>query len=544
MLVSLYIKNFILIEEISVDLSDRFNAFTGETGAGKSLFVDALNFVSGERSTQDVVGTHSDSAYVEAGFFTDNSNAISILEDMGFEIDPNEVTVFSREMNKNGRSISKINGRVVNQKSVREVLAYVLDIHSQHETQYLMNNSNHIYLLDSFINDDKNLLDYKDAFHAYKEKLEAIEVFKSTQFDAQEIEVAKEVLKELDAFKPSVEDYEITNQSLSEMENFEKTKAVFNKIEDTLSKDTNVLNDLYDLIEPFESIEPLSERYRDLYYQLEDISYEISRMNDGFYFNEYEFENLNNRMDQYTQYIRKYGSVEALLDKQNKYQTMISNVDHYEDFLTDLNNEKEALYHELVKKADVLSNQRKEFALRLETLIVRELHDLMLENAVFKVDIASAAFTEMGQDRVVFMVSMNKGVAVSMLSKVASGGELSRLMLGLKVIFSDIQGISTLIFDEIDAGVSGRVAFRIGEKMKDIAKKAQVISITHLPAVAACADHHFLISKQEHNNVTKTHIAQIQNEARMEHLALMMTGNLNDKSIQAARDILEQGQAI
>lgn len=544
MLVSLYIKNFILIEEISVDLSDRFNAFTGETGAGKSLFVDALNFVSGERSTQNVVGTHSDSAYVEAGFFTDNSNAISILEDMGFEIDPNEVTVFSREMNKNGRSISKINGRVVNQKSVREVLAYVLDIHSQHETQYLMNNSNHIYLLDSFINDDKNLLDYKDAFHAYKEKLEAIEVFKSTQFDAQEIEVAKEVLKELDAFKPSVEDYEITNQSLSEMENFEKTKAVFNKIEDTLSKDTNVLNDLYDLIEPFESIEPLSERYRDLYYQLEDISYEISRMNDGFYFNEYEFENLNNRMDQYTQYIRKYGSVEALLDKQNKYQTMISNVDHYEDFLTDLNNEKEALYHELVKKADVLSNQRKEFALRLETLIVRELHDLMLENAVFKVDIASAAFTEMGQDRVVFMVSMNKGVAVSMLSKVASGGELSRLMLGLKVIFSDIQGISTLIFDEIDAGVSGRVAFRIGEKMKDIAKKAQVISITHLPAVAACADHHFLISKQQHNNVTKTHIAQIQNEARMEHLALMMTGNLNDKSIQAARDILEQGQAI
>lgn len=544
MLVSLYIKNFILIEEISVDLSDRFNAFTGETGAGKSLFVDALNFVSGERSTQNVVGTHSDSAYVEAGFFTDNSNAISILEDMGFEIDPNEVTVFSREMNKNGRSISKINGRVVNQKSVREVLAYVLDIHSQHETQYLMNNSNHIYLLDSFINDDKNLLDYKDAFHAYKEKLEAIEVFKSTQFDAQEIEVAKEVLKELDAFKPSVEDYEITNQSLSEMENFEKTKAVFNKIEDTLSKDTNVLNDLYDLIEPFESIEPLSERYRDLYYQLEDISYEISRMNDGFYFNEYEFENLNNRMDQYTQYIRKYGSVEALLDKQNKYQTMISNVDHYEDFLTDLNNEKEALYHELVKKADVLSNQRKEFALRLETLIVRELHDLMLENAVFKVDITSSPFTEMGQDRIVFMVSMNKGVAVSMLSKVASGGELSRLMLGLKVIFSDIQGISTLIFDEIDAGVSGRVAFRIGEKMKDIAKKAQVISITHLPAVAACADHHFLISKQEHNNVTKTHIAQIQNEARVEHLALMMTGNLNDKSIQAARDILEQGQAI
>ena len=544
MLVSLYIKNFILIEEISVDLSDRFNAFTGETGAGKSLFVDALNFVSGERSTQNVVGTHSDSAYVEAGFFTDNSNAISILEDMGFEIDPNEVTVFSREMNKNGRSISKINGRVVNQKSVREVLAYVLDIHSQHETQYLMNNSNHIYLLDSFINDDKNLLDYKDAFHAYKEKLEAIEVFKSTQFDAQEIEVAKEVLKELDAFKPSVEDYEITNQSLSEMENFEITKAVFNKIEDTLSKDTNVLNDLYDLIEPFESIEPLSERYRDLYYQLEDISYEISRMNDGFYFNEYEFENLNNRMDQYTQYIRKYGSVEALLDKQNKYQTMISNVDHYEDLLTDLNNEKEALYHELVKKANVLSNQRKKSARHLETLVVKELHDLMLENAVFKVDITSSPFTEMGQDRIVFMVSMNKGVAVSMLSKVASGGELSRLMLGLKVIFSDIQGISTLIFDEIDAGVSGRVAFRIGEKMKDIAKKAQVISITHLPAVAACADHHFLISKQEHNNVTKTHIAQIQNEARMEHLALMMTGNLNDKSIQAARDILEQGQAI
>src|SRR5690554_539331 len=543
MLVSLYIKNFILIEEMRVDLSDRFNAFTGETGAGKSLFVDALNFVSGERSSAGVVGKDGDSAYVEAAFFIDSQKTIAILKKLGFE-DLDDVTLFSREMMASGRSVSRINGRVVNLGSVKEVLESVLDIHSQHETQYLMNNSNHIHLLDNYINQSEHLIDYQNSYKAYLEKETEIESFKKTQYNPHDIERFKEQLKEINALNPSLSDYEETESNLREMENYEQAKSNFNTIESVLTNETNVLGSLYQLFDNFKELDDLQTRFNDVYYALEDIAYEVSKQSDALYFSEYDFQVLNERMALYTQMFRKYGDLETLLEKKRELEHIIENVEHYEDILIDLNNERDALYQTVTEKATKLTALRSEFAKELEKKVELQLKDLMLENGVFRVNIEPQPLSFLGQDRIVFMVSMNKGIDVSMLSKVASGGELSRLMLGLKVIFSEIQGISTLIFDEIDSGVSGRVAFRIGEKMKEISKKAQVISITHLPSVAACADNHYLISKHDNESKTITKIEKIEGEERVEHLAIMMTGVINEETRNAARLTLDKGQSI
>lgn len=543
MLVSLYIKNFILIEEMRVDLSDRFNAFTGETGAGKSLFVDALNFVSGERSSAGVVGKAGDSAYVEAAFFIDTPQTITILKTLGFE-DLDDVTLFSREMMASGRSVSRINGRVVNLGSVKEVLESVLDIHSQHETQYLMNNSNHIHLLDNYINQSELLVDYQTSYKTYLEKEAEIESFKKTQYNPSDIVRFKDQLKEINTLNPSLSDYEETEQNLREMENFEEAKSNYNAIESVLTKETNVLGSLYHLFDNFKELDDLQTRFNDVYYALEDIAYEVSKQSDALYFSEYDFQVLNDRMALYTQMFRKYGDLETLLDKKRELEYIIDNVEHYEDILVDLKNERDALYQTVLEKATKLTEVRSEYAKELEQKVELQLKDLMLENGVFRVNIEPQALGSLGQDRIIFMVSMNRGIDVSMLSKVASGGELSRLMLGLKVIFSEIQGISTLIFDEIDSGVSGRVAFRIGEKMKEISKKAQVISITHLPSVAACADNHYLISKYDNESKTITKIEAIEGEARVEHLAIMMTGVINEETKNAARLTLEKGQSI
>lgn len=543
MLVSLYIKNFILIEEMRVDLSNKFNAFTGETGAGKSLFVDALNFVSGERSSVSVVGKASDSAYVEAAFIIENQKTIEILDQFGIS-KIEDVTIFSREMMNTGRSISRINGRVVNLGSVKEILESVLDVHSQHETQYLMNNSNHIHLLDSFINEASILNDYQDAYKQYLEKQDEFDSFEKSQYNHSEILKFKDELKDIDRLNPSLSDYEKTNRNLKEMENFELAKSNFNLIESVLTKDNDVLGSLYGLMDNFKHLEELEARFNDVYYALEDIAYEVSKQSDALYFNEYEFKNLNERMALYTQMFRKYGDLEGLLERKSELEYIINNVDHYEDILTDLKNERDSLYDVVIDKANALTDIRTQFARNLEEKVELQLKDLMLENGVFKVSIESQPFTSLGQDRIVFMVSMNRGIDVSMLSKVASGGELSRLMLGLKVIFSEIQGISTLIFDEIDSGVSGRVAFRIGEKMKEISKTAQVISITHLPAVAACADNHYLISKYDDESKTITKIEGIEGDDRVEHLAVMMTGVINEDTKKAARLTLEKGQLV
>ena len=532
MLVQLSINNFVLIHNITIDLSNKFNAFTGETGAGKSLFVDALNFVSGGRSSVSIIGKSSDSTSVEAVFELDGSSlAYNFLVEHNLLEKGDNLVVLNRVMNEGGRSISRINNRIVNLSTIRECVSYILDIHSQHETQYLLNERNHIKLLDDYMGNRDVLDSYQSIYKAYTLKLKEIEDFKEKQFNHDQLEFSKFLLADINKVKPSIEDYNDIKTRLKILDNFEKHKAKLDYMDSVLVGSDNV------------SMYPeLEQSFKDAYFQLEDISQQVSSLNRELVFDDREFNELNQRLVSYNQLIRKYGSIEGVMDKKRDLETQINQIDHFAELLEDLEIDSKQLYKQLEESATLLSNKRKEAAERLETDILHELSDLMLENTQFKIVFSPLSFNSLGNEEVSFYISLNKGMDLAPLAKVASGGELSRVMLGLKVIFSRIQGISTLIFDEIDTGVSGKVAKRIGEKMRELSKDAQVISITHLPTVAAFSHHQYLISKEDGADDTITSVSLLDTKERIKNLALMIAGNTDADTIKAAENLLKEGQ--
>lgn len=543
MLVQLSINNFVLIHNITIDLSNKFNAFTGETGAGKSLFVDALNFVSGGRSSASIIGKSSDSASVEAVFELDDSSlAYNFLVEHNLLEKGDNLVVLNRVMNEGGRSISRINNRIVNLSTIRECVSYILDIHSQHETQYLLNERNHIKLLDDYMGNRDVLDTYQSIYKAYTLKLKEIEDFKEKQFNHDQLEFSKFLLADIYKVKPSIEDYNDIKTRLKILDNFEKHKAKLDYMDSVLVGSDNVVGKLYDLIDDISMYPELEQSFKDAYFQLEDISQQVSSLNRELVFDDREFNELNQRLVSYNQLIRKYGSIEGVMDKKRDLETQINQIDHFAELLEDLENDSKQLYKQLEESASLLSNKRKEAAERLETDILHELSDLMLENTQFKIVFSPLSFNSLGNEEVSFYISLNKGMDLAPLVKVASGGELSRLMLGLKVIFSRIQGISTLIFDEIDTGVSGKVAKRIGEKMRELSMDAQVISITHLPTVAAFSHHQYLISKEDEANDTITSVSLLDTKERINNLALMIAGNTDADTIKAAENLLKEGQ--
>ena len=544
MLNHITIHNFVLIRDIHIDLSDRFNVFTGETGAGKSLLVDALNFVAGERSSSKIVGLTDSKARVEVSFsFPLNHKVMDKLKDLDLFEDDGSL-IISREMHQDGRNVCRINMRTVTLSIVRSLLDGVLDVHSQHETQYLLDQKNHGLLVDHFakLNTDS----FNLAFKAYKERDKAYQSFKESEFNPSEIEFAVFQLEEITKLNPSVEDFETVEQKINEMKNFEKFKSVYDRAHTALNYQPGIVGALYDVVHDIKELEDLDfyERFNDVYLQLEDLRDDLGSRNDDLSFDSYEFDALQSRMVGYTALRRKYGSIDGIVEKQEQLESQIHASSHYDDLLEDKRLEREAAYGLVYKEAESLRTKRLKAAKKLESLVLDQLHDLMLDQAKFEIKFAEKALDSKGIDDVVFCVSMNKGMSPEPMNQVASGGELSRLMLGLKVIFSKIYGISTLVFDEIDTGVSGRVGMMMGSKMKALSKESQVLTITHLPSVAACADHHYLISKDHGDLETITSVDLIQSDDRIDHLAMIMSGIVSDASRSAAKELLGEGQSI
>ncbi|QIK70054.1 DNA repair protein RecN [Erysipelothrix sp. HDW6C] len=545
MLRHLAIKNYILINDISVDLSDKFNVFTGETGAGKSMLVDALNFVSGQRSSANIVGKHGDVARVEASFeFPENHPVFMKLDELGLYEEGETFLIITREMSREGRNVCRINRRIVNLTTIRDILDNVLDIHSQHETQYLLNAKNHLNLLDSYARNGQLQREYDEKYSVYQQSKLRIKNLKNSDINPNEIEFARAQLAEITDLKPSLDDYENLTLAIKEMSNFDKYKTLYDKINSVFTKEPGGLTRFYDALDLFADLdnEELNERYKDVYYQMEDIRDTISQLRADLNFDEFEFDRYQKRMYQYQQLLKKYDSIDDILEQSRILQERINQAENYDDILVDYENELRDALADVMEYGEILRDSRVESAAKLEAAVVTQLKDLMLENAQFKIVFDSKDPSSDGIDIVSFWVSMNKGESPSPLDKVASGGELSRLMLGLKVIFSDIYGISTLVFDEIDTGVSGRVGMEIGLKMKQLSKTAQVLTISHLSSVAACADHHYLISKAQDDEQTVTSITQISENERIAQLALIMSGSVSAASLDAAKELLEEGQ--
>lgn len=546
MLQHLAIKNYILIQDISVDLSDNFNVFTGETGSGKSMLVDALNFAFGQRSSASIVGKYDNVSRVEVIFaVADNHPVIPYLEEIGFDVDPSDPIIISRDMNRDGKSNARINHRIVTASLLRELAGYLIDIHSQHETQSLLNSKQHLNLLDRFASMQESLETYNHLYRTYKEAQRDLETFESSDISPDEIERAEAMLRELEQFKPSVDDYTSLSENLETMSNFEQYQTIYSDMLE-IFKQNDALARFYDGLSLYEKLnnETLGEKYREAYFLLEDVRDTVQALSHELQFDAYEFDAYQSRMYQYQQYFRKFGDVDGILAIMETYDALIHRAKHFDEIREDFQNIRDVALEAATAAAESLSVKRRAAAVELEKAVEVQLHDLMLEHARFEVKFSSVNLNQSGHDSVQFYVSMNKGEDLAPLDKVASGGELSRLMLGLKVIFSRVQHIDTIVFDEIDTGVSGRVGMRIGQKMKDLSKDAQVLTITHLSSVAAHAHQHYKISKSQEDEATMTSIDQLTPDEQVEQLALIMSGSVSSASLLAAQELLKEGQSF
>lgn len=548
MLTNLYIRNFILIDELNIDFSDGFSVFTGETGAGKSIFIDGISCLIGSKLTSSVIKKGQDKAIIE-GVFTVDDKLSSKLKEAGYDDDS---FIVSREINKDGKSTIRLNQRVTTLSFVKDCLSQEVDIHCQHDNQYLLNDKFHLSLLDNYCCDQVKLEQLKALYKDYKELVKEYENLNKSTFNQSQLELVKYQLNELDKLNltDEEEDQKIQDQ-LKSISEIEKNQKSIEKIDDLFNSDDGILSKLYEftkLSDNLNSLDEIQDKIQDIidcYYNISDDYEQISKSLKQNSIDPLQIEQLNQRLFELQNAKRKYNTtLSGLITLKNDLLAQIENYDNKDFILNKLSKQKEEAYKKYEQLAIEISNLRKEKAKELDKTIAEQLRDLSLPNAKFETVFYNNEPTEKGLDKVIFMISMNKGLPLQPLNKVASGGELSRLMLGLKVIFAKLQGTKLIIFDEIDTGVSGSVALNIGVKMAQLAKDIQVFSVTHLPSVAACGKYHYLISKSSNEFTTTSNIHQLNQQERIEQLALMANASLTDSSKAAAKELLEKAKEL
>ena len=538
MLEHLYIQNFILIDQLELDFPVGFSAITGETGAGKSIFLDALSLLQGQKVSSSMVS--KDKAIIEGSFSLEgNSPVSSFLKENGFDVE-DSFTV-TREILSSGKSTARVNRRIVPLSFLHTLLENQLDIHGQKDSAYLLQKMNHIYLLDKYGHFHFQKEEIKEAYENYKKVLEEKENFLNTQLKEEELDFYQFQLHEL-------EEAHLKKGEEEELKALEKqAKEAKKSAQDYLSLfayyDAEVSDSLYQTIKMTDRLKGVEENLTKIHEAYENLVDGLESIRDQLnpdFLNEDEINQVEERLFLIQRLKRKYGP--RLEDVIHYQQDLAKKLAHYgeQEFYLKKINEKIAIFFEIYsKKAQELSKKRQLAAKSLEKEVLQQLKDLELPAAQFKVLFRSIEGNLSGIDDVEFFVSMNRGEKLAPLTKVASGGELSRFMLALKVIFTKLQGIQTIVFDEIDTGVSGHVATAIGEKMALLAKDCQVFSVTHLAQVASLANHQFLVSKSVDHTHTQTKVHLLSQEERASELAYLFSGNRSEKAIEAAKELLE-----
>jgi DNA repair protein RecN (Recombination protein N) len=547
MLKHLYIKDFILIKELDLDFFNGFSAFTGETGAGKSILIDAIGYLSGERANTSIIRKGCSKTVLEGLFYIGESyECKKLLESV--EIDVEDEIIITRIISNDSKSSIKLNHRSITLNLLKEVFSLLLDIHSQHNTQYLLKKSYHIELLDTYCNKQELIKDVDFAYKQYnvlnKEYNEALlntyneNDLEYLQYQVEEIEKASLIIGE---------DYQLEVEE-KEIKNFEKTYTSINQTIEILNNDEGVNNNLYQIVDLLnssdsDSIKSLNERINNAYQDLIDVNDELNNYINTFDFDENTINKIQNRLFEINKLKRKYGnSIEFILEKHNDLLEKIDKINNKEQYLMDMTKKIDKAFLTYQFHAEKLTKLRKEYAKDLEKEILIQLKDLELNNAQFKVLIDKNDASRKGNDSVEFLISMNKGSNLQSLNKVASGGELSRLMLGLKVIFTRLTNIDTIIFDEIDSGVSGKVATSIGLKMATLGKEVQVFSVTHLSQVASCANMHYHIDKTEDDDISSSVCNLLNNDERINKLASISYGKITESSLKSSKELFEDNQ--
>lgn len=535
MLESLLIKNFVLIDELAIDFQAGLTIFTGETGAGKSIVIDAISLLTGEKFTTSYQKLADHDCMIEGVFTCSNVQLIKALEEAGINVEDN--LVISRTLTSSGRLKNYVNNRSVSASFLKTLFEGLIDIHSQHQSQYLLNKAYHLQLVDKFLQDNSLLVEVKSLFQTYQSLVKAKEKL-INDLASQDIDFIQFQYDEIAKLNFDLETYLANKVQLSELET--KLNGV-KYYQETLDYLTNLdLDSLYKAIKSSSKInDELSNRLNEAYYQLDDIQSELIKDLSFISDEERTLNLLQNEMQTINRVLKKYQyEPELMLEKFDEYNQLIENSLQSEYLLSKYDLQISEAYQAYLVKAKLLSSKRQEAAKDLEALILKQLYDLSLPQAKLEFNFNNEVETSNGIDSVEIYVSLNKNQSLQPLKKVASGGELSRLMLGLKVVFNSVKASELMIFDEIDSGVSGQVAFEIGSKFKELAQSVQVFAITHLASVAAYADVHFKVSKEHLADKSVSKVTQLSGEAQVNELAILANNLTSDSSIASARELL------
>ena len=548
MLKQLHVTNFALIDECTLDFHSGFTAFTGETGAGKSLLIDAISLLCGERASSAFVQRGKEKAEI-TGVLKLPSSMKPVLKEAGFE-NTEELTI-QREITKDGKSSIKINGKNASLQTLKLVTANLIDIHSQHDTQYLLNKNSHLALLDETISDHPLLSEVRQAWKSYTQAKKQLEQFENVSVRESDADYLRYEIEEIEKAHLTENEDEELEARLKTIQGFEKIFGRLNEAVELFEKDRGADELLYEINSSLSSLSEVDEVvqlasvFQEKYYDLKDCMEQLKDLKDQQSYDEEEINDIHARLFEIGRLKRKYGrTISAILQRRSENIELLDSMEHRQEKLEQLRLQVENTYDAFVQCAEKLSDVRKNAAVSLEKKVIEQLRDLMLPYAEFKVDFNTFEGNQTGIDDVEFLISMNPQEILRPLKMVASGGELSRLMLGLKTIFTALQGISCVIFDEIDTGVSGAVASSIGLKMALLSKSAQVFSVTHLAQVAACADHHVFVSKSLVDDRTMISIRHLNTNERIEQLAMISSGSISEASLIAARELFDTNQKI
>lgn len=549
MLKELTIENVAVIEKANISFNTGFTCLTGETGAGKSIIIDSINAIMGDRVSKDIIRTGANKASIVAVFENVNKNIISMAQE--YDVDIEDECIVSRVISAEGKNSARINGIPVPVNVIKAIFSEAINVHGQHDNQSLLDETKHLAILDSFSDDKTYFNEYSEVYSKYSSILKKIkelsEIEKTKQSD---IELLQFQIEEIEQAELSEEEENQLNEQKKLIKNAEHILSCLNGSYQLLSGDDELpgvcsglqqaYSNISQISEFSEKISDISEILADISDKSQDVMFEIRNVIDDFDVDIGQIDEIEERLDTYYKLKRKYGgNIQDVLDYYKNSKNKLDNIEFAQEKLDELNSQKNSVLKELKIKADKLTEFRKTQFNSLAGKIQNSLSFLNMPNVKLYLNIEEKEFAFDGKDKLEFYIVTNKGENPKPLAKIASGGELSRIMLAIKSVLAEKQCTDTMIFDEVDAGVSGSASLKIGQMLKQTAAEHQVFCVTHSPQIAAFADNHLYIEKSIKGDSTFTQIRELSGEERVAEIARIISGeNITETSLENAREMM------
>ena len=556
MLNSLYIENIAVIEKTNIDFTKGFNVLTGETGSGKSIIIGSINALLGGRISKDIIRSGADTAFVSGSFSVTNPQVYSLLEQYGFECDRDDRLILQRKLTANGKSSCRINGRPANLAVLKEITAHLVNVHGQHESYSLMSPEKHIEYIDSIGELDSIKKEYREnlaILRDYRKRLKSAQTDDSQR--ERQIDLLRYQINEIEQAAPQEGEYEQLTEERSKAQNAQDIIRSLSEAEAILAGEEQIngcidaLRECSDCIgrvsEYVPVTEKLSERITNVYYELQDCAEEISSILEGIDTDPYRLQEIEERLDVLYRLSKKYGSTTAeILEFYENAKGQLQQLEDYEFNMESLQKDYDKYFQATKELALKLSAERKKISREFAARVKEEMTYLDMPNVNLEVSIERCPLNENGCDKLEFLISANPGEDPKPVSKIASGGELSRMMLAITNVIASHNIVSTMIFDEVDTGISGSASQKVGYKLKALSETRQVICITHQAQIAALADTHFLIKKNVENNRTFTQVSELSFEDRVRELARIIGGvSITELTLKHAEEMLLQSKS-